>query len=1329
MLINKSSTEETNAVQRIEKEINSAPVLKEIIEATPIAVNLWSENMVSIMCNKHVMDIFDIDDEEKYLKNFHKFSPEYQPNGITSQEMSQINFKKAIEKGKHVFNWMHQTINGEPVPSEITLVRLDTNTPEVFLVGFVLDLRQVFSDINSFGEKYDYYFTDSMPTNLLLSEISGLSSEWFFSVDLRTEQMRFYMQSSPVDSTSSFSMEDLVSNEIIHKDDAHKFNIIINNLKNGIFEPYDIRVLNNNGDYRYSNLIYKIIDSNEKPIFAIGKFVDVHDQKVLLERSQKDLLTGCYNKISAELLITEKLKTASACSHAIFMVDIDNFKAINDNLGHFFGDEVLKELADGLFKVFRDNDITARIGGDEFLVFLENITDKNVLVQKAEKILEIFNKTYFGAYKNYSVSGSVGIALYPENGQTYDELYKNADKALYQAKLSGKNRYVAYTDDLNTGTMRNTTKIENADRIAGSYFDYDLISAIFNVLYEHNGNEYSIKQALKFICDKYNADRSYVFETLDDGATYDNTFEYCKEGIGSEQANLQGIPSELFVDFIDKAIHGIIYSNDLRETLQLDEAFAIMDNQGILSFVHAQIKKDDMMTFFIGLDDCTKTRVWSEKEINSLQYIGKLLSIILQGSHLREKVDALGERNKNSSHILNNIDSVIYISDIEDYTLLYLNTFGLNAIGQSDASQVLGKKCYEVLQGLDAPCEFCTNAKLSESEFYEWSYYNPMLDSTFLLKDKLIPYNGRLARLEIATDISKITLLEKELQEKLADEMFLSNCVEMLHSGLEPTTSIYKLLENVSHYYKAERSYIFELSDCGNFISNTFEHCTEKTTAFKEQLQNLPVEKLGVLIDNCKTQPVFYLKSDELLPSENYIELELMKYQNISHLIISPIMSEDGALTGFVGIDNPKINSEKTHILQSVAKFIANFIDQTQLITKLNNLSYYDTLTGLKNRQSYNDAIKLLNKKHIESLGVIYIDIKGLAVINDSKGIIFGDAVLKDLSKILFEIFGDDVYRVGGDEFIVFMENSKESDFEAKVLELKDIVSAEKDYTATIGFTWNQNSNVHKDYTETHTGSEKYSRILSENLDSEIASGKYVVFLQPQMDFSTNTVTSAEALVRRVGAGRINQPPISFIPFYEKEGIISKIDIFVFETVCKAIKKWRAEGKTQIKNVAINCSRMTIAQYGIVELFSNICEKHGVLKSEIVIEITETTNAIGENVLKAIIQKFTEAGFSISLDDFGSGYSNLSSFVISDFDEVKIDMRLIDEIHKNEKSKALTEVVLVLCQKLNNLVSVAEGIEYAEQCELLKQMGCSKGQGYYIDKPMTIADFNKKYVD
>ncbi len=1313
-----------NCAAKMEKEIDAAPILKSILASMPIAVNLWDKNMKNILCNNQVLNIFNLKDEKEYLENFSKFSPEIQPNGVPTIDMMKFNFDKAIEEGINVFNWMHQTLDQELIPCEITLIEFHAYD-ESYLVGFIRDLSNAFLQIDDID--YDYYFRDNLPINILLNEIQSLSSEWFFSVDLRTKEIKQFVHESESKSFNlkdDFKIADILNGGAINSDN----NAFAEKIKNKSDEPYEVKIQNKKGEYRYHKIIHKVLNDKEgKPAFVVGKGIDIHEQKTLEERSQRDLLTKCYNKISAQELISEKLNRSKKYKHALFMIDIDNFKGLNDNLGHFFGDNVLFEIAEGLRSVFRDNDIIARVGGDEFLVFLENVNSQDILAEKANKILAIFDKTFPGEFRDYSISGSVGIAVFPNDGENYVTLYQNADKALYQAKFSGKNRFVIYSQELRSGTMSNTTKIENAERMAGAYFDYDLISAVFNILYDKNGDDSSINHALKYICQKYDADRSYIFETLDNGKTFDNTFEYCKKGVSSEIASLKSIPTEEFDDFVEKAHNGVIYSNNLRETLEADFAFETMARQGIQSFVHVQVKKDGAMTFFIGLDDCGKTRVWTEREINSLQYIGKLISLILQGTHLLEKVNTLAETNKNSTHILDNTDNTIYISDIETYDLLYLNQKGKKTTG---IKNVKGRKCYEALQGLSAPCDFCTNHLLNQEEFYEWSHHNESLNSTFLLKDKLIRFNGKLARLEIATNISKIVTLESELQEKLEDERFLANCIEMLHSGNEPNVSTYKLLQSVAGYYNAERSYIFEVSDCKQYINNTYEWCDEEIPKYKDILQDLPISSLDFLCDKCKKLISFVLDINDKGLDKNSLEYQLMKRQKLKKVLVCAIVSKDNEITGFVGVDNPKINTEKFSIIQSVAKFTANFLDENELVAKLNKLSYYDNLTGLKNRQSYSDAIRLINKKNIQTLGIIYIDIKGLRAINDSKGFLMGDSIINRLSGILQSIYNDDVYRVGGDEFVVFLENIMENDFESKIEELRERLTHERDFNVTIGYTWNKNSaSSELDVYNEHNGNEKYSRILRENLEMEIADGKFEVFLQPQVEIQTGEIVSAEALVRRIGAGGKYQPPISFIPFYEKEGLISKIDTFVFETVCKTIKEWKAKGCNQISSIAVNCSRMTIAEDFIVEKFTDICNKYGVDKSQIVIEITETTNEISENVLSHIIHCFKDAGFLISLDDFGSGYSNLTSFVISDFDEVKIDMKLINDVHTNEKSKALTQVVLVLCEKLNNLISVAEGVECVEQHETLKQLGCIKGQGYYFDKPMHVDDFSKKYVN
>jgi diguanylate cyclase (GGDEF)-like protein len=126
------------------------------------------------------------------------------------------------------------------------------------------------------------------------------------------------------------------------------------------------------------------------------------------------------------------------------IIDIDNFKDVNDSHGHLFGDSVLTEISGKLRDMFRSSDILGRFGGDEFIVFLKNMSDKEMIAEKARMVCDIFRDTYTGKNKDYKISGSVGVSLYPNHGKTFSDLFHKADSALYDAKCRGKDCYVIY---------------------------------------------------------------------------------------------------------------------------------------------------------------------------------------------------------------------------------------------------------------------------------------------------------------------------------------------------------------------------------------------------------------------------------------------------------------------------------------------------------------------------------------------------------------------------------------------------------------------------------------------------------------------------------------------------------------------------------------------------------------------------------------------------------------------------------------------------------------------------------------------------------------------
>jgi len=170
--------------------------------------------------------------------------------------------------------------------------------------------------------------------------------------------------------------------------------------------------------------------------------------KELANKADTDLLTGLNNKMATERKIQEYIEQNPDKQCLFFLFDIDNFKKINDTLGHAFGDEVLRSLGQQLSNEFRVTDIIGRTGGDEFILFLKDIKDDEILEKEAARFANFFHSFKAGEYVKYSATSSIGATVYPRDAKDYHGLYTTADTALYEAKRQGKNRMVFYNKDL-----------------------------------------------------------------------------------------------------------------------------------------------------------------------------------------------------------------------------------------------------------------------------------------------------------------------------------------------------------------------------------------------------------------------------------------------------------------------------------------------------------------------------------------------------------------------------------------------------------------------------------------------------------------------------------------------------------------------------------------------------------------------------------------------------------------------------------------------------------------------------------------------------------------
>ena len=269
-------------------------------------------------------------------------------------------------------------------------------------------------------------------------------------------------------------------------------------------------------------------------------------------------------------------------------------------------------------------------------------------------------------------------------------------------------------------------------------------------------------------------------------------------------------------------------------------------------------------------------------------------------------------------------------------------------------------------------------------------------------------------------------------------------------------------------------------------------------------------------------------------------------------------------------------------------------------------------------------------------------------------------------------------------------------------------------------------------YDDTNRAAAKEKKELVDGIDEALANNRYILFYQPRFSTSTGKMVAAEALVRLIKEnGDITDPipPSKFISLFETNGLIARLDEYVFKTVCAQQKQWMDKGLS-IVPVSINLSQASLLNMEIVERYAKYRDDAHIPPASVHLEITESATALNID-LKLLIEKFQSHGFEIFLDDFGTGYSSLSTLNTMPFDRVKLDKSLIDYI-KTDKGLFLVDKIIEFSRKYNMKIT-AEGVEDAEQAAILKSKLHESDtlprvddiQGYYYAQPLPKGAFEK----
>ncbi len=688
--------------------------------------------------------------------------------------------------------------------------------------------------------------------------------------------------------------------------------------------------------------------------------------------------------------------------------------------------------------------------------------------------------------------------------------------------------------------------------------------------------------------------------------------------------------------------------------------------------------------------------------------------------------------------ILNKLDEIIYVVDMESYELLYLNRAARSLC--AGERETLGRKCYKVLQGRDEPCHFCPVDNLRDDVFHCWEYANLKFGRHFLVRDKIVSWRGRKARLEVAVDVTRQQREKECLERRLNIKSTVMKCVRLLEqtSDDEPLTD---LLALVADFYMADRAYLAACRPCGERVPQVREWHAPGVPSRGDELRRW-----------CKEGHAAWREARERIviagPAGEEDFASVVSPPGVDAFMSVPVEWGDGrgsgarAAVGYLGVDNPRHAFGDTSLLESVAYVVRNWEERRLLRRYLEGLSFTDVLTGLGNRNRYTAALEAVRGAPGSDVGVAFVDINGLKALNDRFGHDYGDRLIVKVARILKTVFEDCVFRTGGDEFVVLCRDMSQMEFSARVERMLALFKAAPDCVVSCGSAWKgelQDVDRLVRYADELMYAEKqafyktrvgqrslhHSSLLEETLLS-LKKREFLVQLQPKVRLDSGRLVGVEALVRKRDAGGLI-PPDRFIPLLESEFLIRHIDFFVLHTICSLLATWRRAGATLVP-VSVNLSRITLMERGIVGKVADVCDCYRVPHSYIDLEITESVDKLSLESLTEISERFREEGFSISLDDFGARYCNMSILTRIRFNSVKIDKSIVDGICRNERARIVTKHSIEICNELENARAVAEGIETQGQLDVLRSLHCHYGQGYLFSPPLDIDVFEARYL-
>jgi diguanylate cyclase (GGDEF)-like protein/PAS domain S-box-containing protein len=440
---------------------------------------------------------------------------------------------------------------------------------------------------------------------------------------------------------------------------------------------------------------------------------------------------------------------------------------------------------------------------------------------------------------------------------------------------------------------------------------------------------------------------------------------------------------------------------------------------------------------------------------------------------------------------------------------------------------------------------------------------------------------------------------------------------------------------------------------------------------------------------------------------------------------------------------------------------LADVSDQKIQAARIEQLAFYDSLTGLPNRALFLDRLEqtlVASKRHGGQGAILFLDLDRFKEINDSLGHAVGDMALVEVSRRFQAVSRKEetLARLGGDEFVLIAENADHqtavriaSRLQRALSEPLDLMGQPYSVGASIGIAfYPADGNTSEDLIkrtdiamyqakasgggyrlyQTEMGVELEKRLnIAKRLGHAMDAGELQLYYQPQIDLASEKVIGAEALLRWQDSVLGWISPADFIPIAEERGMMGPLGDWVLREACRQVNTWAESGLRLDGRLAINVSALQMEDPDIVGRLLEIVHESGLSPDRFELELTESSMMVDPERAVEVMELLSAAGFGLSIDDFGTGYSSLAYLKRFAADQIKIDISFVRNMLTDADDHTIVTTIIAMARSLG-LQTTAEGVEEAGQAAALLALGCDFAQGYYFGRPESPKAFQEKWL-